>query len=197
MKSVLESLILKRYSRFILVTPSTRYLGGPCPSLFSQSEAISLPLDEVTEMNGHGPILTETGLVRWQKLKEAVGGGSVLKTTFPTPAGTAWHDLSIIFRDGHTLVAAIGSLRAAYTFQDMGMVNRKNLSPDEQWRLLYHFAEEMGVFTWKSKYADHRNKKRKGRLAARLKAFFGIPGSPFAYRKEDGGWEAIFNVRIS
>jgi hypothetical protein len=197
MRRVFQSLILKGSRRFVLVTPSVRYLGNPCSPLHAQINGQTLPLDEVTEMNGHEPVLTVAGRVRWKKLKETIGGTAVLGVTFPTPPDAAWHDLTLVFRDGHTVVASIGHIKAAYTFQDMGMVNRKNLAPDEQWQLLYQFAEEMGVFTWTSQYADYRNKKRKGRLAARLKAFFGIPGSPFSFRQEDGGWETVFNIRIA
>lgn len=196
MLQVIESLILKGQQRFILVTPTARYFNRASRDLLMQANSRALALDEITDIDGHQPVLTEAGRIRWQKLKEAVGGAAVLGTTFPTPPGAAWHDLTIVFRDGHTVVASIGSIREAYTFQNMGMVNQNSLSPDEQWQLLYHFAEEMGVFTWKNKHADHRNKKRKERLAARLKAFFGIPGNPFAYRKDNGGWEAVFNVRI-
>ena len=196
MRRVLQSLVIEEISRFVLVTPTSRYyMGGHCASLLSRMERQVLPLEEVTKMNGPEPVLTETGRVRWQKVKEIVGGATVLGATFPTPPGADWHDLTLVFRDGHTVTASIGSVRETYTFQDMGMVNRNNLTPDEQWQLLQHFAEEMGAFTWTSKHADHRNKKRKGRLATRLRAFFGIPGNPFAYRREDGGWEAIFNIR--
>ena len=197
MKRVLQLLIVEEILRFVLVTPTARYgMGGYCASLLSRDERQVFSLEEVTEIKGPEPILTETGRVRWQKVKEIVGGATVLGATFPTPPGADWHDLSLVFRDGHTVTASIGSVRETYTFQDMGMVNRNTLTPDEQWQLLYHFAEEMGVFTWRSQHADHRNKRRKGRLAARLRAFFGIPGNPFAYRRKDGGWEAIFNIRI-
>ncbi len=197
MRRVLQSLIVEEISRFVLVTPTARYcVGGHRASLLSRFEGQILPLEEVTEMKGHEPVLTEAGGVRWQKVKELVGGATVLGATFPTPPGADWHDLTLVFRDGHTVTASIGSVREIYTFQDMGMVNRNTLTPDEQWQLLYHFAEEMGVFTWRSQHADHRNKKRKGRLASRLRAFFGILGNPFAYRREDGGWEAVFNIRI-
>lgn len=195
MQRVLEALIIKGSRRFILVTPTARYLSEACQGLMARAESFSFPLDEVTEIVDHESVLTEAGRVLWQKVKEAIGGAIVLGATFPTPPGSAWHDLTLVFRDGHTLVASMGAVRKIYTFQDMGMVDRRTLLPDAQWLLLCHFAEEMGVFTWTSKHADHRNKKRKERLAAKLKAFFGIEEEPFAYRKEDGGWEAIFSVR--
>jgi hypothetical protein len=196
MQRVLETLIIKGSRRLILVTPSARYLSDTCRELLARDESLTLPLDEVTEIKGHGPVLTDAGRVRWREIEQQIGGTAVLGVTFPTPPGAAWHDLTLVFRDGHTLVASMGTVKGAYTFQDMGMVNRKNLVPDEQWRLLYHFAEEMGEFAWTSKHADHRNKRRKGRLAARLKAFFGIYGNPFVYRKDTGGWESAFSIRI-
>ncbi len=196
MQRVLEALIIKGSNRFILVTPTARYLNETSRSLLARAESLSFPLDEVTVINDHEPVLTEAGRVRWQKTKESIGGSRVVEAVFPTPPGAMWQDLSLVFRDGHTLTASIGSTRATYTFQSMGMVNRKKMTPDEQWLLLRHFAEEMGTFTWQSKYADPRNKKRKSRLSSGLRAVFGIPGSPFVYRKECRGWECVFNIRM-
>jgi hypothetical protein len=196
MQRVLKALIIKGSRHFILVTPTARYLNELCRDLLARAEALVFPLDEVTVINGHKPALTEAGRVRWQKVKEEIGGTGVVEAVFPTPPGSKWQDLSLVFRDGYTLTASMGSIRATYTFQSMGMANRKKMIPDEQWQLLYHFAEEMGTFTWQSKYAGPRNKKRKTRLSARLRAVFGISGSPFVYRKDSRGWETVFHTRI-
>ena len=195
MRQALEHLLLEGWKGFVWVTPSARYIDAQVQQLLSRNESASFTLDEVTEFEGQDIVLNEQGVVRWKKVRESLGGGTVLGAIFPTPQGAGWHDLTLIFRDGHTLVATIGRTKATYTYQDMGMVDRRKLTPDAQWALLYNFAEEMGIFTWSSHHADHRNKKRKERLATKLKNFFGIQGEPFYYQKDDGGWEAVFNIR--
>jgi hypothetical protein len=88
-----------------------------------------------------------------------------------------------------------GGFQGRFSYAEMGMEDKRTKAPDAQWQLLRHFAEEAGLFTWSSKGANDRNKKRKERLARSLKAFFDLPGEPFRYRKEDGGWEALFVIR--
>ena len=191
----LKKLFIGGMDNFLLLVPTMRRVSDGVRQVLARAEAEVLPMDEITEIREHEPVLTDAGQVRWQQMKATLGGPAVLGATFPTPPGAHWHDLTLVFRDGHTVSASIGAAHGIYTYKDMGMFRQDNQDPTAQWTLLRHFAEEMGLFTWDSRQADRRNQKRKERLAASLKAFFGIPDEPFAYRKEDGGWEAVFNVR--
>ncbi len=130
----------------------------------------------------------------WLDSLSSCGNLGVVSSGFSLPALTRWEDLTLKFKDGHTLSVRHGRTSKLFSFTEMGMVDARTKAPDEQWRLLRLFADEMGIFTWKSKGVTVLNRKRKERLAKKLKSYFGISSDPFTYRKEDGGWEAVFTI---
>lgn len=195
LEEAVEKLVLHLMEAFVLITPTRRCHNCCIAQLLRRIDGAAFALDESTILDGVAPVLSEAGQLRWRTLQETVAGSAPGEMIFPTPPGARWHDLSLRFRDGHSLVASLGAIARRYTFQDMGMMDNRRLLPDAQWELLRHFATEMGMFTWASRQANSRNKKRKERLAQRLKGFFGLPEEPFAYRKDDGGWEAVFNIQ--
>ncbi|MFH1844877.1 MAG: hypothetical protein ABIF77_16930 [bacterium] len=113
---------------------------------------------------------------------------------FPTPAGTQWKDVTIKFRDGHTVQITAGDKRRIYNYIQMGIYNTRNSKPTVQWNLLYAFAEERGVIDWESKFADRKNQKRKEDLTKNLQAFFQIPGDPIMYDPEIKGYRTRFSI---
>ena len=113
---------------------------------------------------------------------------------FPTPPGSTWGDVSIRFKDGHTVSVKVKSAGGVYNYTQMGMANKKNGEPTKQWELLRTFADEYGVLDWSSKRADRRNQKRREILATNLRDFFRIDGDPFCLTDDGKGWRARFHI---
>ncbi len=113
---------------------------------------------------------------------------------FPTPPDALWRDVSIRFKDGHTVSIKVTSAGGVFNYTQMGMANKKNGEPTKQWALLETFADGHGTLDWSSKKADRRNQKRRELLAADLRRFFRIEGDPFRLTEDGKGWQALFQI---
>jgi len=113
---------------------------------------------------------------------------------FPTPPDATWRDVSIRFKDGHTVSVKAKTAGGVFNYTQMGMANKKNGDPTVQWDLLKTFAEERGVLDWTSNKADRKNQKRRELLAANLQDFFRIEGDPFRLTDDGKGWQALFLI---
>jgi len=114
---------------------------------------------------------------------------------FPTPAGAAWGEVEINFRDGETVSIKVRDVQRVCSFQDVGMRNQKNNRPTVQWELLRVFAQQHGTLTWDSGQGDRRFQKRKEILAKNLQDFFGIDGDPFELTTDGQGWRCLFGIQ--
>lgn len=110
-------------------------------------------------------------------------------STFPTAPGTTWEDITIKFIDGHTVSIKAGSQSNRYSYEAMGMNNRKSSKPNKQWELLIKLAENHGEATFKS---DSKLKATKKNLSKGLKTFFNLKDDPFKYQKTK--YIAIFKI---
>jgi hypothetical protein len=113
---------------------------------------------------------------------------------FPTPPDAIWENVSIRFKDGHTVSIKVKSVGGVFNYTQMGMANKKNGNPTLQWKLLEVFANERGILDWSSDEANPRNQKRRELLAANLREFFRIKGDPFKMTKDGKGWQARFLI---
>ena len=113
---------------------------------------------------------------------------------FPTPPDATWRDVSIRFKDGHTVSVKVKTAGSVFNYTQMGMANKKNGNPTVQWELLKVFADERGVLDWSSNKAHRRNQKRRELLAANLRDFFRIEGDPFRLTDDGKGWQALFLI---
>lgn len=181
---------------FVLATPTRSGASEPLERLVEGRDAAWITLEESLTWEGEGvfeptPALTDllrAFVSRHVPLASPQGAGA----RFPTPAGARWEDVTIRFRDGHTVSVTVLGRSVVLGFADMGMGSGKNNSPTKQWDLLRTFADERGVLTWSSRKASPRHRKQKQLLADVLRRFFGIEGDPFV--PEDGGWRARFRV---
>jgi len=96
------------------------------------------------------------------------------------------------FVDGHTLRIMVGDISKCATFNEMGMVDRRNNLPDYQWELLKFFAQGHGKIDWSMRSASRKHKKRKEDLSKRLRDYFKIADEPFL--PDGNGWIARFGV---
>lgn len=120
--------------------------------------------------------------------------GEPLRPRFPTPVGATWGDIRIRFTDGHTTSVSVRGITRSYTYEGMGLSDKRTNTPTQQWDLLYAFAKAHGKMTWSSPAATRQNQKRRERLAKDLRSFFGIDEDPFEYLEELKGWRSRFTV---
>jgi len=113
---------------------------------------------------------------------------------FPTPPGAVWEEVSIRFRDGHTVSAKVRDAKGVFNYTEMGMVDRKSGNPTVQWQLLRAFADGHGLLDWARRGADRKNQKRREKLARNLRAFFRIQNDPFTVMEDGTGWETRFAI---
>lgn len=115
---------------------------------------------------------------------------------FPTPPGTKWEDISIIFIDGETVKITVGSICKTKTYSQMGFMNTKNGKPNKQWNDLEDIAGCYGMLSWDtpSKDLPYKRKKRKQLIADTLKSFFNLPDDPFYPYMKGSGWKTRFNI---
>jgi hypothetical protein len=113
---------------------------------------------------------------------------------FPTPEGANWEQITIRFKDGHTVSVSAGDVRKVCNYTQMGMVNSKNADFTKQWELLQSFAESNGEIGWRSSHADAKLKKQKQELSKRLRAFFGLDDDPIEWVKGEKVYRCRFRI---
>lgn len=113
---------------------------------------------------------------------------------FPTPPGATWGDVSISFKDRHTVSIKVKGASDIYHYAQMGMADRRSSRPTKQWELLQDFADGYGTLTWQHPNACRKNQKRREYLARNLRRFFGIERDPFRLTDGGKGWQALFRI---
>jgi hypothetical protein len=185
-----------RSGRVLWIFSTGRRLDDKSQRILSKQEAVVFTIDGHFEIESGALKLLPEGVKDWDDTLFRLTGVGVHEHGFHVPAGAKWSDLTLRFRDGHTLVARMGkAANGCFSFRDLQMEDKRTKGPDVQWELLRQFAESYGTINWQSKAASLRNKKKKDRLAESLKTFFGIPGEPFNYLQNEGGWESVFNIQ--
>jgi hypothetical protein len=184
-----------RSGRVMWIFPTARRLDDKSQRILSKQEAVVFTIDGHFEIENGALKLLPEGVKDWDDTLFRLTGVGVHEHGFHVPAGAKWSDLTLRFRDGHTIQASLGKQRRRFNYRDIGLVDKRKDGPDAQWDLLQRFAANYGSLNWSSQGSDIRNQKRKERLAEALKSFFGIPGEPFNYDPSDGGWESVFNIQ--
>ena len=113
---------------------------------------------------------------------------------FQTPPGAAWKELTMRFLDGHTVSVEARGVTGVFNYTQMGMVDPRSGDPTVQWELLRDFADDHGALYWGSGAARRRLRKRREKLARRLRAFFRIGGDPFRLTDDRRGWRTRFAI---
>lgn len=192
---VVERLVAVVQSSFAILTP-TRDLWAPaCDELLRRRQALHLTLADVFDGQDRDARARSTELfATWTRQVMPATDGNGGMVFFPTPAGAAWHDVDIRFKDGHAVSVRVGDAAGVYLYSQMGMADRRSSRPTKQWELLREFAECSGTFTWSSKGAGRHNQKRREKLAGDLQRFFRIEGDPFTLTADGKGWQARFSI---
>lgn len=105
-----------------------------------------------------------------------------------------WSELRIKFKDGHNVSVSVNGTSKVLSYEELGFADSRKSGPDEQWKLLRDFAEGGGIFTWSHRNADRRQQKRREKLSATLKAYFGLTDDPIEFIRQTKGWKTKFSL---
>ncbi|MBI5886153.1 MAG: hypothetical protein HZB85_06180 [Deltaproteobacteria bacterium] len=195
---VVESLVSREDRPFILIAPTHDLYRPECEKLLQRKNARFFPLVDllVCKDDGLFPIDKTADIIladfRSVVLPSPEDAGSMV--FFPTPPDATWGDVSIKFKDGHTVSIKAGNASGTYNYTQMGMADERNGNPTKQWKLLESFATAHGKFSWEHSDATRKNQKRREVLAENLHNFFRIEGDPFRWTKDGKAWEASFKI---
>lgn len=198
MNAVVESLVAAADKPLIVLAPTAQFISPALDELLKRKNAMFLSLEDVVDIDGAGgckpgPRLAQLiAEFRSRNIPEADASSPTV--FFPTPPDATWRDVSIRFVDGHTVFVKVKETTGKYLYSDMGMVDRRNATPDSQWELLQGFAEGNGTFTWAHPTAHKKKQKQRETLATRLGEFFRLDGDPFEYVEDVKGWRARFTI---
>ncbi len=197
-RHVVESLALRHDEPFILTAPTHDLRSPASDTLLKKKGACFFALCDIFQLNSDGQLESgrpaENVLVGFRKAVLPSQEDASGRVFFLTPPDATWEDLSIKFRDAHTVSVNCKGVQGVYHYSQMGMTNMKNGNPTVQWKLLYSFARGGGILDWEHSDASRKNQKRRENLGKDLHAFFRIPDDPFQYDPAIKGWRARFAV---
>ena len=113
------------------------------------------------------------------------------------PPDARWEELAFDFVEREVVNIRFRGETRRFEPEHLGMKNRKNGRPTLQWSLLRQMAFAGGQLTWRDPGAKIRIKKQKQELSNRLKAAFGIEGSPIEWDEARSAYVACFAVKVS
>jgi hypothetical protein len=197
-RRTVEGLVAREDGPFILLAPTRELCRPDSEKLLNKKGARFLPLSEILVLKDDGKFATDKPIgdiladFRAAVLPTPEDSGSMV--FFPTPPSATWGDVSIKFRDGHTVSVKVGEAGGTYNYTQMGMADARNGNPTKQWKLLESFATGHGKLDWSHPDAARKNQKRRENLANNLQAFFRIEEDPIRWTKDGMAWEARFSI---
>jgi len=200
-RRVVDGLLARHDAPFILLAPTRDLCRPACEELLVRRKACFVPLCEVLVLDERGRFVLGENLTLDGVLADFRSG--VLPSAddqsgmifFLTPPDARWENVTIRFRDDHTVSVNVSGVSQVCHYTKMGMADGRNGNPTKQWELLRDFAEAQGHFDWSNRTADRKKQKRREDLAKDLRRFFRIEGDPFV--AEGTGWRARFAVSSS
>ena len=180
---------------FIFLTATSVRLSDRAKALSAHRDILVAALSKSLAVSDNGLCATDEWTTVIQAFHEKlVPKPDPVKVFFPTPPDATWYDVTIQFVDGHTVHITVAGVCGRYSYNDMGMANRRESTPSKQWEFLYKIAENHRIIE-SDNGSKKRNKSWKYELASDLRAFFRIDDDPFwPYDAVDHCWEAKFQV---
>jgi hypothetical protein len=114
------------------------------------------------------------------------------KSVMPALVGARWADVWIKFQDCQNVRVTVRGQSQYFDYKQLGMVDRRDQSPKEQWVLLYRLSEHDGRLDWNHRAASRKLQKQKEKLGRSLKRAFGIDEEPIA--SVGSGWQTRFRL---
>ena len=189
---VVNGLVSRTGSPFVLLAPTRNLCTARTEGVLTNRKSTFIPLaDEVSlagrrELRLRRPVDDILSSFREAHLPAPKDDGWMI--FFPTPPDATWGDVAIRFVDGHTVSVQVKSEQGVFNYTQMGMANRKNGDPTQQWKLLEGFSNSQGQIGWHGSYAGTKVKKQKQELSKRLREFFRIDEDPIEWVKDTGGY---------
>lgn len=199
--SVVERLSARDVRPFLVVAPTAELVGPRCAEMLGARGSVALGLVDLVGIDERGRLATDALVERTlHGFRDRVIEAAAPPQTrdgmafFATPPGSAWGDVALRFRDGHTVSVRVREERGIFSYAQMGMASKKNAEPTVQWTLLRSFARGNGLLTWQSPDATRENQKRRENLARDLGRFFRIDDDPIAPTEDGKGWRVRFSL---
>ena len=122
--------------------------------------------------------------------------GEIPPPALAIPTGTRWGEVTLTFNsfDNHVATVLVRGVRQRITPHDLGLLDGRTKSPDQQWLFLKALAQSGGHFGWIDGEKHEAAKKTKLRLSQALRRAFGIETEPIEWRKADKAWVTEFNI---
>lgn len=112
-----------------------------------------------------------------------------LRRAIPVPAFTGWSDIRILFQDQYTVSCYLKGRNYTRSYEDFGMINLRNRTPNSLWWLLVSFSRSRGRLNvdWPTKRKAALDQQKKHRLDKALRDYFkiGSPAISFSYDRTE------------
>ena len=196
LEETIKTICLQSSAPFILLVLTKQLISHDTEQLINQKKSLCLALNEELEFSDtNGFQNTRPVEDTFRPLYNPPQKKEKEKdiTPFPTPNGAIWRNVRITFLDGHKVRINVLDESCVANFTQMGMVNRSNGEPTEQWKLLQNMADTQGDIDWNHPSAKEQLKKQKQELSKCLRAYFPrIVGDPIKWNKKDKAYQCQF-----
>lgn len=158
-------------------------------------EVVKSQIEDHSDMIADKRVSAKSLLAMLIKQRERQPVSESVVSTFPTPEGAEWEDVSIEITSRESARISVDHRTQTYNAFEMGFAdNRQHDMLNMQWKLLMEFAEYDGVLSWASRMAEPGKYKQIHELKKTLSQFFGIQGNPIKRYKKGVGYVTRFRI---
>jgi len=181
---------------FALATPTDRFVGAEARARIRQTGGMHVPLSDALGADDHGTLVGQHAAAEiFASVRRPRIPGP--QRAWVLPPDARWEELVIDFVELEVVNIRFRDETRRFEPEHLGMKNRKNGRPTLQWTLLKQLALAGGELDWEDREATTSIKKQKQALSDRLKAAFGIEGSPVEWDEARSAYVARFVLRAS
>jgi hypothetical protein len=192
----IEFLVHAMDAPFAVATPTGRFVGAEARAKIRSAGGMHLVLCDVLGADDHGTLVGQHASQEvFAPVRQSATLGPQLAWVLPPDA--RWEELAFDFVELEVVNIRFRGETRRFEPEHLGMKNRKNGRPTLQWTLLQQLALAGGELDWMDREASISIKKQKQALSDRLKAAFGIEGSPIRWDEARSAYVARFLLRAS
>jgi hypothetical protein len=181
---------------FAVATPTDRFVGAKARAKIRSVGGMHVVLCEALGADDHGTLVGQHAAAEiFAPVRQPGIPGP--QRAWVLPPDARWEELTIDFVEIEVANIRFRGETRRFEPEHLGMKNRKNGRPTLQWTLLQRLALAGGELDWRDRGATTSIKKQKQALSDRLKAAFGIEGSPIKWDDARSAYVARFGLRTS
>jgi hypothetical protein len=181
---------------FAVATPTDRFVGAETRARIRSVGGLHVLLCDALGADAHGTLVGQHPSQEvFAPVRQSVTLGP--QRAWVLPPDARWEELALDFVEFEVINVRFRSETRKLEPEHLGMKNRKNGRPTLQWSLLQQMALAGGQLAWSDPDATIRIKKQKQEMSNRLKAAFGIEGSPIKWDEARSAYVARFVLRAS